>query len=235
MINIIKYLFLFLSGAILGWGIEVVYRRYLGKARKWINPGFLSGPYLPLYGTGVCILYFISDVSVGLPIKIILFCVSTTLIELLTGLFFLNYYKVRLWDYTKLKLNYKGMIAPLYSFFWTVLSLIFYYVLYPYFYEKIEFLYKNLEFSLFIGMFYGVVFVDMINSFNVIHKIKTAIESSDFKQHVIHLEQIKEEFKAKIVEAKDKALKPHYFMPFKRNFIIKEHIQLSIKQKKNNR
>lgn len=45
--------FLFFIGSMAGWGIEVVFRRFFSSAnpeRKWINPGFLSGPYLPLYG-----------------------------------------------------------------------------------------------------------------------------------------------------------------------------------------
>lgn len=46
--------FLFFIGSMAGWVIEVVFRRFFSSAnpeRKWINPGFLSGPYLPLYGS----------------------------------------------------------------------------------------------------------------------------------------------------------------------------------------
>lgn len=42
--------FLFFIGSMAGWVIEVVFRRFFSSAnpeRKWINPGFLSGPYLP--------------------------------------------------------------------------------------------------------------------------------------------------------------------------------------------
>ena len=43
--------FLFFIGALLGWGLEVIYRRFkkTNIDREWINPGFLVGPYLPLY------------------------------------------------------------------------------------------------------------------------------------------------------------------------------------------
>lgn len=44
--------FLFFIGATTGWAIEVLFRRFLSSAnpeRKWINPGFCTGPYLPLY------------------------------------------------------------------------------------------------------------------------------------------------------------------------------------------
>jgi len=52
MSNILILAFLFFAGCLIGWGIEVIFRRFEpnNKARKWINPGFLIGPYLPLYG-----------------------------------------------------------------------------------------------------------------------------------------------------------------------------------------
>ena len=52
--------FLFFIGAITGWVIEVLFRRFLSSAnpeRKWINPGFCTGPYLPLYGNQYFDLY----------------------------------------------------------------------------------------------------------------------------------------------------------------------------------
>lgn len=46
---------LFIIGGSTGWLIELVFRRIAHG--KWINPGFLSGPCLPLYGFGVLVLY----------------------------------------------------------------------------------------------------------------------------------------------------------------------------------
>ena len=58
--------YLFFIGSVIGWGIELLFRRYISSAnpeRKWINPGFCTGPYLPLYGTGLCILYLIASLE----------------------------------------------------------------------------------------------------------------------------------------------------------------------------
>ncbi|WP_461206303.1 putative ABC transporter permease [Clostridium sp. DL1XJH146] len=224
-IFILKYLFLFITGALMGWGIEVVYRRYFGKAKNWINPGFLSGPFLPLYGFGVCLLYIVSDLSVAFFIKIILYCLVTTLIEYLTGLFFLKYYKIRLWDYTELKFNIQGLIAPLYSLFWTILSLVFYFILYPYFYNKIEFLYEHLEFSLFIGIIYGVILVDVVNSFNLIARMKKIIEITEESKEVIYFEQLKCEIKEKFEGLKGRARKPSFLLPFKGDYNLKNQVK----------
>lgn len=209
----------------MGWVLEVVYRRYFGKARSWINPGFLSGPYLPLYGSGVCLLYIVSDLSIVFYIKVILFCIITTLIEYLTGLFFLKYYKTRLWDYTKLKFNIGGLIAPLYSFFWTILSLVFYFFLYPYFYKKIEFLYEHLEFSLFIGVVYGIILVDVVNSFNIISTIKKMVERTEETIEFIHFEQLKFEIRDKFHGLKGKVRKPSFLLPFKGDYNLRNQVK----------
>ena len=65
MSNILILAFLFFAGCLIGWGIEVIFRRFEpnNKARKWINPGFLIGPYLPLYGFGLCTLYLLAGLE----------------------------------------------------------------------------------------------------------------------------------------------------------------------------
>ena len=56
MNQVLIFAFLFFIGSCLGWCMEVFFRRFFSRAnpeRKWINPGFLAGPYLPLYGFGL--------------------------------------------------------------------------------------------------------------------------------------------------------------------------------------
>ncbi len=198
IIFMIQYLFLFITGSIIGWCLEVLYRRYLGKARKWINPGFLSGPFLPIYGSGICLLYAVSDLEVGMIVKIPMFALITTGVEFLTGMFFLKYYKTRLWDYTQLWLNVQGIVSPLYTFYWTLLSLMFYYILYPFFYARIEFIYANLELSLIIGIVLGVILVDMSNSFNLVNRLKQFAETFEGRRVVINYEQLKIEIRERL-------------------------------------
>ena len=237
---------MFISGATLGWVLEVFYRKYFGKARKWINPGFLSGPFLPLYGTGVCLLYIISDINIHFGVKIVLFALVTTGIEYLTGLFFLKVYNTRLWDYTKLKFNIQGIIAPLYTVFWTILSLIFYYILYPYFYLQVTNLYENLEFSLFIGIFYGFIIIDIIQSFNVLNRLKAMSDALGQTQIAIQYDQLKldiaerydeltdkvediggrlEGFGEKVTSYRPKLRRPTFLHPFSGDYNLKLHMQ----------
>ena len=47
--------FLFMFGSVAGWVLELFFRRIFSM-KKWINPGFLNGPYLPMYGFGTVIV-----------------------------------------------------------------------------------------------------------------------------------------------------------------------------------
>ncbi len=58
----LSYLFLFIVGSFLGYILEVFFRRFVSM-KRWINPGFLKGPCLPLYGFGVCLLHLLSDLA----------------------------------------------------------------------------------------------------------------------------------------------------------------------------
>lgn len=213
---ILKYLFLFSSGCVLGWFIELIYRRYWGLAKRWINPGFLHGPYLPIYGFGIVALYILSSFKFHIILRICIFGITMTLFELIAGLILLKRFKMRLWDYRSNKFNYKGLICPLYTVFWTILSMFFYYIMYPYFYEQVYFLYKNLQFSLFIGMFYGIFLIDFITTMNVASTIKNRIDEFEEANFVLSLDslrlQIRDEFKH--ISGKYN-FKPNFFNTFR--------------------
>ncbi len=50
MERLIDLVLLFFAYSFLGWCIEVVLK--LIQYRRFINRGFLAGPWLPIYGTG---------------------------------------------------------------------------------------------------------------------------------------------------------------------------------------
>lgn len=56
--------YLFFLGSLAGWVMEVLFRKFFSDSNpehKWINPGFCVGPYVPLYGFGLCFLYLLAD------------------------------------------------------------------------------------------------------------------------------------------------------------------------------
>lgn len=219
---ILQYLFVFLVGSMIGWSLEVVYRRYFGLARKWINPGFLSGPFLPLYGSALCVLYIISDTELSIVIKIVLFAIVTTGLEYVTGLFFLKVYQTRLWDYSSMKFNVKGIIHPLYTGFWTILSLFFYYVLYPFFFKNVLFLYEHLEFSLIVGVILGFVIIDLVQSFDVLNRLRNMAKQIEGTTAVIQYDLLKMEIRDRF---KNLPVKINFMKPFKGDFNLREQVK----------
>lgn len=57
--------------------------------------------------------------------KAIAGCLLITAIEYIFGLIFNIILKRRVWDYSRIPLNFGGQICALYSFFWLVLSFLF--------------------------------------------------------------------------------------------------------------
>ena len=49
---VLSFIFIFYIGSTCGWILELFFRRIVHG--KWVNPGFLIGPYLPIYGFGLC-------------------------------------------------------------------------------------------------------------------------------------------------------------------------------------
>ena len=121
--------YLFFVGSVLGWILELVFRKFFSAANpghKWINPGFCVGPYVPLYGSGLCILYLLAilgeatgveNTAVGRTLLFLGMAVSMTVIEYIAGIALLRWMKLRLWDYSMRWGNIQGLICPLfYSF-----------------------------------------------------------------------------------------------------------------------
>ena len=57
MRNVMIYFLLFLIYSFCGWAIEVIGK--LIEKKKFINRGFLIGPYCPIYGFGALAITFL--------------------------------------------------------------------------------------------------------------------------------------------------------------------------------
>lgn len=222
--------FLFFIGSVTGWILELFYRRFFSNAnpdRKWINPGACTGPYLPLYGCGLCLLYSIASLEqfsiIKNPIgnKLLLFffmAVCMTGIEYAAGLISLKIYKVRLWDYTNEWANVQGIICPKFSFYWAVLGALYYFLVHPHIIEALMWLSDNLAFSFVIGLFFGVFIVDVSNSAQLALRLKKLAEEYDVIMRY-------ETLKAKIRQNHEKAkTRYHFFFPFRSNKPLPELI-----------
>lgn len=204
--------FLFYWGAIEGWVIEFFYRNLIShrgpKGKYFINPGFCKGPWLPIYGIGLALMFVISwEVSSRLTIQgilgkviiIIIIAIVMTLIEFIGGVFLLKVLNLRLWDYRDRPGNIMGIICPLFTLIWGSIGAIYYLFLHDYVISELTWLSQNLGFSFVIGLFFGLFAVDMYSSAKDAAAIK---KYGDLHNVIVKYEELK----ALLIE-KEKELK----------------------------
>jgi len=182
---------LFVIGCVGGWVIEFFFRRIF-TAKRWVNPGFMIGPYLPLYGFGVMAIYvifylvaFIPDEAMSDGWKVVLGIaivgVVMTLIEFIAGLIFIKGMKIKLWDYSKRKGNIMGIICPLFSLIWLVCGGIFYALLLGPLTKVLTGMHNNPWYVIFIGIILGCMLMDCIVSVYYSQQVKKFNTDADMR------------------------------------------------------
>ena len=195
---------LFVIGSTFGWVLELFFRRFVSQ-KKWMNPGFLTGPYLPIYGFGVIALYAVSNINFGITIqwvdivvKILLIGVGMTLIEFIAGLIFIKGMGIKLWDYSDRKGNIMGIICPTFSLAWLIVGSLYYFFINPFLVSAINWISENLIYTYFVGMVVGMIIVDFAYSVHLATKLK---EFKDANQ--MRYEDFKSMLHTKIKEIKN--------------------------------
>lgn len=233
-----KILFVFMLFSLLGYILELFFRRYVSQ-KKWVNPGFLNGPYLPIYGFGASLMYVLiyyieplrnslnNDIVYSIII-ILLIGIGMTLIELIGGLIFIKGMHIRLWDYSNRWGNFEGLICPLFSLIWTIIGALFYFFIYKYLDIAVNFLATKSYYILILGLLYGVFITDFGYSLHLATKIKEFAKTNEV---VLHFEQLKINIREYL---KDKKEKSNFMLPLNNFYSVKERIAESIRINKEN-
>ena len=112
--RLLLYFFLY---SFLGWCTEVAYATV--KERRFVNRGFLGGPWCPIYGVGVSAVVTLLD---GFQDSLLLLYLSSfvlvTLIEGMTGFIMDKIFHHKWWDYTGLPFNIGGYVCLPFSIAW---------------------------------------------------------------------------------------------------------------------
>ena len=138
-IDIRIYFLLFMTYAILGWCMEVTCK--LIQYKRFINRGFLIGPYCPIYGYGAILITFLLKKYTNDPI--VLFFMAIIIcgtLEYLTSYFMEKIFKARWWDYSQKKFNINGRVCLNTIIPFGILGLFIMYVSNPFLLEKISLL-----------------------------------------------------------------------------------------------
>lgn len=118
-----QWLLLFYIYCFMGWVWESCYVSL--ENQKWVNRGFLKGPFLPIYGSGA-IVVIISTLTVEneFILVFIIGMIAATILEYITGAMMEKVFHVRYWDYTKEPFNINGHICLTSSLAWGVFSVL---------------------------------------------------------------------------------------------------------------
>lgn len=118
-----QWLLFFYIYCFIGWCFESTYVSL--RKKRFVNRGFLNAPLLPIYGSGAVVMLFVTR---GLQDNIVLMFLAgmagATTLELVVGFVMEAIFKIKYWDYSNQKFNYKGVICLSSSLCWGVFTVL---------------------------------------------------------------------------------------------------------------
>jgi uncharacterized membrane protein len=145
------------------------------KIGKFINRGFLNGPFCPVYGFGViAVIILLSPVKWSLPLLFIGSILLASLIELITGYILEKNFKQKWWDYSDMPFNISGYICLKMSLGWGIASIVVIYCIQPIVQSFVVWL--PIRVGLFVaGLMLMVLIVDTVVTIISLLKLKQTI------------------------------------------------------------
>lgn len=186
MWNINTITICFFVYCILGWCCEEVYCFLLSK--KWVNRGFLYGPYLPIYGSGAMAVVLLLERYLYSPILIFLLgMLVCSILEYIAHWGMEKIFNIKLWDYSTYHFNLNGRICLRNSILFGICSLFVMYVV------NVPLL--NVVFSLNDIAAYSLSV--MISILLTVDTVFSVIKLNSFKKAMAELEKISKEINAR--------------------------------------
>lgn len=188
-----NWLVYFYFYCICGWIFESTYVSL--SNRKWINRGFMKGPWLPLYGSGAVVILLVTLPFQQYPVAVYFAgAITATILEYFTGVVMLKLFKVRYWDYSHRKIQFQGHICLVSTIAWGFLSLLMVYVVHKPVVKLVnswnQEVVSIITFIITICMVY-----DFTNAFR---------EAMDLRSLIIQAEDLKKRLEDMLAEQRDK-------------------------------
>ena len=175
MRNILTYFMLFFIYAILGWIIETTLVSI--EKRKFVNRGFLIGPYCPIYGFGGLAITILLKNYTKDPIVLFLMAVIICgTLEYFTSYIMEKIFKARWWDYSAKKYNINGRICLETVVPFGILGCLVMYVLNPITFKYLNML-SNSMLNIISAICFTIFITDNIVSYNVISSFTKTVKT----------------------------------------------------------
>ena len=220
----------FLVYSFLGWIVESIYKSIYEK--KFINSGFLYGPFCPIYGCGAIIMYiFLDDVSSKPFITFCLGFVVLSIWEYIVGVFLEKVFHRKYWDYSNCKYNLQGRICLKNSIFWGILGVLFIDIIHPILTGVLASIDDkniiNLDILVSIIMLIDMI-ISINSNFSIVEKLRNVEELNEIIKE--KLEEIKE--KGKNIELKTSIQNTLEELNLRREILIKKAYRTIIRLRK---
>ena len=172
--GIVDIILMFFIYAVLGWFVEVIYRAL--NNGSFINPGFLNGPWCPIYGFGVIGVITLLEPFRNNPLTLFIGAVVvTTLIELVTGFLLEQLFYKKWWDYSNRPFNIGGYICLLFSIGWGLASMLVVEFIHPQVLNLMD-ITPNILAIVLIIVLMVLLIVDLAVTVNTIFKLNRKLE-----------------------------------------------------------
>ncbi|MDE5907916.1 MAG: hypothetical protein K2H52_04110 [Lachnospiraceae bacterium] len=178
----IQWLFFFYFYCFFGWIFESTFVSV--KSKKFVNRGFMRGPFLPIYGSGAIMMLVVSmPFQDNIFLTYVAGCIGATALELVTGVAMEALFKVRYWDYSNQRFNFKGHICLSSTIAWGFLTIL-----------MTEFLHRGVEKVIFMIPYTVVVFVTVALTVYIIIDFTLSFKAAmDLRDILVGLDKAKEE------------------------------------------
>lgn len=131
--SLLQLLFFFFCYCFIGWIIESSWVSL--HKHRFVNRGFMRGPFIPIYGFGAMALLIVGTLLIKWPVAVFFGGLLTaSVLEFFTGMAMEAIFKVRYWDYSDKPFNIKGHVCLFTSICWGLLAVV-----------EVYFLHKPLE------------------------------------------------------------------------------------------
>lgn len=167
-----------------GWIIESTWVSLHQK--RFVNRGFLRGPFIPIYGCGAMTLVLVGTPLIKWPVAVFFGgMISASILEYFTGAAMEAIFKVRYWDYSDKPFNLNGHICLFTSVCWGGLSLAVDYVIHKPIVALSEHMtYKEL-----------VLIVTVVTVYFIVDCTLSFKAAFDLRAIIIRMEKAKEELR----------------------------------------
>lgn len=194
--SMIEVLYLFMMFSVVGWMWETPW--VSSHQKKFINRGFLFGPYIPIYGFAVVTIIFSMSIFKGIEtnvftvlIQIIYMGLVTAVWEYVTSYTLEKIFHTRWWDYSRHPFNLNGRICLHVSIFFGIGGYLLWAFVYPPFMDVFSRI-PNLSMIIILSVFYLVFLFDSYITLRDLFK---------FRNIIVTLEKISKELKLNVEQS----------------------------------